>query len=131
MANREIDLLGDLLTATTIEVCDRLAIPYKPGNVNIVQLDQDIRQAVPSLAKVMWDYFHAFHRHNFYCIAIDQKQQWASPKELEQRENELAGKKKVFYEQLEVFIALSHESARNTELELQKIRNANSPPSNS
>ena len=124
MANREVDLLGELLTATTIEVCERLAIPYKSANINIVQLDLDIRQTVPTLAKVMWDYFYAFHRHNFYCIAVEQRKHWASEEELLQREAELNGKKKIFYEQLEVFIALTREAAKNSELALQGVATA-------
>jgi hypothetical protein len=126
LANREVDLLGELLTATTIEVCERLAIPYKSANINVVQLDLDIRQTVPSLAKVMWDYFYAFHRHNFYCIAVEQKKHWASEEELLQREAELNGKKKIFYEQLEVFIALTREAAKNSELVLQEVATNNS-----
>jgi len=132
LANREVDLLGELLTATTIEVCERLAIPYKSANINVVQLDLDIKQTVPSLAKVMWDYFYAFHRHNFYSIAVEQKKHWASEEELRQREAELAEKKKVFYEQLEVFITLTQEAAINSEPALQKATtNRHSPSTNS
>lgn len=114
MAKPESNTLGDLLTATTLEVCERLAIPHKSGNVNIVQLDSDIRNLYPALAKVMWDYFYSYHRFSSYSTAIDQGKPWTSLSELADREKDLAQKKNIFYEQLEVFatIAVNKESKK-------------------
>jgi hypothetical protein len=113
LPNREIESLGELLTKTTIEVCERLSIPYKAQSINVVQLDLDIKQSVPPLAKLMWDYFYAFHRYIFYCSAIEQNREWATQSELALRESELRGKKNIFYEQLEVFTKLAHSAKKS------------------
>jgi hypothetical protein len=116
LAHREIDSLGDLLTNTTIEVCERLSIPYKPDNVNIVQLDNEIKSLAPALAKFMWDYFYSFQRFHFYFIAREQNKPWASQDELTTRETELTARKNAFYDQLDVFGAMAKGKSKETAL---------------
>jgi hypothetical protein len=118
---KEIQSLGELLTSTTVEVCERLSIPYKTGNINVVQLDQEIKKTVPALAKVMWDYFYAFHRYNFYSSALDNQKTWATMDELQKRGIELDRKKEILYEQLEVMASLNRQSLSEPEFVSEMI----------